>query len=144
MANRPDEKSGADLEEASERSSVIGNQKGGVIVTAATNQDSPIAHHRLSVGFGFGVPDGGWGWWALRESNPRPTRCKRDALASAPSAQPTGKVTGPAVLTNFKSRRLKPRNCPSYPAMINQGGEWLVASQFKLPRQFELKKTENY
>ena len=28
------------------------------------------------------------GWWALRDSNPRPTRCKRDALAPAPSARP--------------------------------------------------------
>ena len=27
-------------------------------------------------------------WWALRDSNPRPTRCKRDALTAAPSAQP--------------------------------------------------------
>src|SRR6185437_8322857 len=27
-------------------------------------------------------------WWALRDSNPRPTRCKRDALTTAPSAQP--------------------------------------------------------
>src|SRR5258708_38851325 len=25
-------------------------------------------------------------WWALRDSNPRPTRCKRDALTTAPSA----------------------------------------------------------
>src|ERR1051325_3346899 len=28
------------------------------------------------------------GWWALRDSNPRPTRCKRDALTTAPSARP--------------------------------------------------------
>src|ERR1051325_1301091 len=27
------------------------------------------------------------GWWALRDSNPRPTRCKRDALTTAPSAR---------------------------------------------------------
>jgi hypothetical protein len=29
-------------------------------------------------------------WWAMRDSNPRPTRCKRDALATAPIAR-----TGP-------------------------------------------------
>jgi hypothetical protein len=27
------------------------------------------------------------GWWALQDSNLRPTRCKRDALAAAPSAR---------------------------------------------------------
>lgn len=40
--------------------------------------------------FTFMVEDHEWNsatqngieWWALRDSNPRPSRCKRDALAS--------------------------------------------------------------
>ena len=31
------------------------------------------------------------GWWALRDSNPRPPRCKRDALTTAPNARRIGK-----------------------------------------------------
>ena len=48
------------------------------------------------------------GWWALRDSNPRPTRCKRDALATAPSARPKGSCQNNPRLTSSaaaKSRR---------------------------------------
>ena len=33
-------------------------------------------------------------WWALQDSNLRPTRCKRDALAAAPSALTIGWLHG--------------------------------------------------
>src|SRR5579862_3820751 len=43
---------------------------------------------------GRGIFRGSEKWWALRDSNPRPTRCKRDALTTAPSAQPGHTVGG--------------------------------------------------
>ncbi len=52
--------------------------------------DEPGYEHRT----GQNLPPGSGdslrqGWWALRDSNPRPTRCKRDALTTAPSAPST-------------------------------------------------------
>jgi hypothetical protein len=44
------------------------------------------------------------GWWALRDSNPRPTRCKRDALTAAPSALPGQKLGESGAFDNVERR----------------------------------------
>ena len=61
-----------------------------MIVRDGTNPPSP----RLLRAAFAGLPavagrQASEGWWALQDSNLRPTRCKRDALAAAPSAHPS-------------------------------------------------------
>src|SRR5258706_10775709 len=61
-------------------------------------------------------------WWALRDSNPRPTRCKRDALATAPNARrPMLAVKSPAVqpLICARRRRRKRITTPDIPQTMN-------------------------